>query len=233
MDRTTRITTAVLAACLSLPLVTGCASSGSNSRADRGEPPQQDRGPDIGESGEAWLRSTGPIDALNDLVDSASQDLVNRLSTNEGVNSSDYQLVMLVDEFSDLTGARNTGLRQALKSVHRTLSRNERLRNDFVFLASSEASVEDLLEDVSGSQSDWDALDPFGEAPSTAPSKYHPDYIYTMQGEMSAVRDFAERRIMLVLRIDVVHPRTRQLVESFELHRPYIYTRARGWVPEE
>lgn len=177
------------------------------------------------------MRSGTPIDALNEMVDAASQEFVRKLANNPLIRDSEYQMVMIVDDFTNESGITNPALENALRSVARKLQRNEVLRNDFVFISSSEEAAKKILDNTSGN---WDDFDPFGSGEDTTSAvKYHPDLINVLRGEMVMLEDFTNWRMQLTLRMDVTHPRTRQIREAFEFTKNYLYHPDYGWITSD
>lgn len=177
------------------------------------------------------MKSGAPIAALNEMIDAAAQEFARTLANNPLIRESEYQLVMIVDDFTNEAAGDNPALDNALKSVIRRLRRNDVLRNDFVFIAASDTAAKKILDNTSG---DWDDFDPFGDGEDTTSIvKYHPDLIYALQGEMYKFEEFSNFKMQLVLTMEVIHPRTRLVSEDFEFTRTYRFHPDFGWITEE
>ena len=185
----------------------------------------------LGKSREV-MKGGMPIEALDAMIDEASQAFVTKLATNDKVRNSEYKLVMVVDQFVDKSNSNNPKLDSALESIASKLQRNSTVLNDFVFVSADGDRAKSVLNKVSGNTSDFD--DPFGEGPDTTSKvRYHPDLVYTLGGKMYLIEEFRKCRMQMKLFLDVVHPRSGQRLEGYEFLREYRYHPDRGWITAE
>jgi len=182
---------------------------------------------------ESKSRSALPNEALDELVDAASQRFVRELANNSKVRNSEYKLVMVVGDFkANESSEGSDGMRRALRSLVERLRKNERLRADFVFIGMDRDAAQKVINNTSGEPADF--LDPYGEGEDNANVvRYHPDSVVVLKGEMFQSPDYEAFKSKLDLFVDVVHPRTGARYADFNLAQIYRYHPKLGWITEQ
>ena len=180
-------------------------------------------------SAKAGARGNLPKKALDRIVDKAADHFVQKLT----VGSSEYQLVMVVGDLTtSATGAGQPALQSALNDLAEELRRNPKLAEDFIFLQMSSEAASKVIADTSGDASVFD--DPYSDTVGDqGVVKYHPDYVYQLNAEMSEHDEITNWRKTYGVRFNVMKPRERKTVQSIKHQQVMRYHPTMGWITDE
>jgi hypothetical protein len=168
-----------------------------------------------------------PIEAINAMVEDIAQDMVKTLPEVPEVKNSQNQLILAFSsDLRDTGGSGNAKLKVAMDSLRHSLSKNEKMTDNFVFVSTTEDDAEKLKTKISGADTSV-FRDPLQRTPDTThPVKYAPQSIFLITGSLNSVNDTIHHTIQISLTLDFTHVLSRRSLQNTQFTRTYM------WHPE-
>ena len=252
MNVTQKIRAAIVPACLSLGILgafVGCASTDKDGHntltAPQAWKSMEDKAMGgsvlnavgIGEPKKVWdderkraneevtaaMKSPLPVTALDAMVDDMAQNMADKLPNVPEVKDSKNQLILAIAPIQTPGATDNVRLRQALDSLAHKLFENEKIKDSFVLVNSSEGDADKLNQKLAGG--DTSAFrDPLQRTEDkTHAVVYDPDSIFIINGDLSSVPDVANHSTTITLSLTFNHVRSRRTIEQKSFERTYMW----------